>query len=349
VTRPALGFSIGLFAATLLVAPAARAEPGDATRLEYLRSERAQSCPDRAELQSAVVKRLGYDPFFIAARQTIVVEITDADGELHAQMRLVDDRGIITGSRELREKLDDCRELLASLALAISIALDPSIAFGGEPARDDDAQGSPTPKEATPSAPEPSAREAIVEANVAPAKAVKATDKSRVNAAWTPALRSLALRLSGFGALGIAPALAFGLRAGGAVRVDWFELVVEFDDQFAATRGFAAGSAEVSLQGGVLAPCWIRAWYAACATLELGSLRASGSGVQNPAVERTTYFAAGARTELSPKLIGHLHGLLTIEATKSLVPVALRLREREVWSTPFASVSGALGLELRFQ
>ena len=76
-----------LLAAALLVACAFSsgslyAAPGDATRLEYARSSGAAACPDRSALSAAVSKRLGYDPFFPAARQTIIVEIIDREGEL---------------------------------------------------------------------------------------------------------------------------------------------------------------------------------------------------------------------------------------------------------------------------
>ena len=118
MTRGACCFS------AVLVAIAAwtnrvQAAPGGAARLEYARSERAAACPDRGALKAAVSKRLGYDPFLPAARQTIVVEIIDVDGGLRAQMRLSDENGLIIGSRELREQAGHCDELVASLALAI--------------------------------------------------------------------------------------------------------------------------------------------------------------------------------------------------------------------------------------
>src|SRR6187455_1192643 len=122
-----------LLATCALSTSRAPAAPGDATRLEYARSEQAAACPDRAALKAAVSKRLGYDTFFPAARQTVIVEILAQEGELRAHMRLVDENGMIVGSRELRKLVKHCDELVASFALAISIALDPSAALGATP------------------------------------------------------------------------------------------------------------------------------------------------------------------------------------------------------------------------
>lgn len=71
------------------------AAPGDATHLEYARSARAAGCPDREALKTAVQRRLGYDPFFPVARQSIVVEVSDFDDTLRARMQLLDEQGMI--------------------------------------------------------------------------------------------------------------------------------------------------------------------------------------------------------------------------------------------------------------
>jgi len=102
-------------AATTFSVGHARAAPGDATRLEYARSARAATCPDRSALQAQVSQRLGYDPVFHAARQTNTVEIIDVGDDFRAQMRLMDENGIIVGSRELREKIGHCDELVVTI------------------------------------------------------------------------------------------------------------------------------------------------------------------------------------------------------------------------------------------
>jgi hypothetical protein len=342
-----------LFGATALCARGAQAAPGDGTRLEYARSDRATHCPDQDALKSAVSKRLGYDPFFPAARQTIVVEITDAESGLRAHMSLVDEHGIIVGSRELSDKVENCGELVASLALAISIALDPSAALGADATVDDVAPSATAPtKEATESAPEASAKSDAEPPPNAPnskkmpdhaARALPARDRN----ASGNGLRA-SLRAGAFSALGVAPSLAFGARVGGGVRSDWFELVAELSDQFAAKRGVPGGTAQASLIDGTLAPCWTARWFAACALFDAGSLRTVGSGVQSPLVQHSLYLSGGARAEVDPVIVGPLRLVVNLDVLKSLTPVTLRLYGEEVWKTPFASLAASLGLEVRF-
>jgi hypothetical protein len=349
--RRVIGLLAGVFGAGAFCAHPAHAAPGDATRLEYARSARAAECPDRDALKSAVVKRLGYDPFFPAARQTIVVEITDADAGLRAQMRLVDEQGIIRGSRELSDKLENCGELVASLALAISIALDPSAALGADPAADAVAPPAPPPKkEATPSEPAPSLAPPV--AAPEPAQKPKRRRDRRPGgstAAYaTESAIPVQVRASAFSSLGVAPALAFGTRLGGGFRSDWFELIAEVNDQFAASRTFSGGTAEASLLSGALAPCWARSWFAGCALFDVGSLRTVGRSVQSPLVQRSLYLALGARAEVAPVIVGHLRFLANVDLLKSLTPITLRLYGQDVWQTPWASLIASLGLELSF-
>jgi hypothetical protein len=342
-----------LFGATALCARGAQAAPGDGTRLEYARSDRATHCPDQDALKSAVSTRLGYDPFFPAARQTIVVEITDTDSGLRAHMSLVDEHGIIVGSRELSDKVENCDELVASLALAISIALDPSAALGADAALDDVAPPATTQKkEATESAPETSAKS---DAEAPPS--TPTPEKMPDHATRTFPTRDrnasgnglhAALRAGAFSVLGVAPSLAFGARVGGGVRSDWFELVAELSDQFAANRSVNGGTAQASLLDGTLAPCWTARWFAGCALFNAGSLRTVGSGVQSPLVQRSLYLSAGARAEVDAVIVGPLRLLANLDVLKSLTPVTLVLYGQEVWKTPFASLGASLGLEVRF-
>jgi hypothetical protein len=347
----------GAFLTIALCVAQARAAPGDATRLDYARGDHAASCPDREALQAAVVKRLGYDPFFPVARQTIVVAILDGEAGLRAEMRLVDADGIIRGSRELRESRGHCDELVAALALAISIALDPSAALGEEPTGAGPAATAQATK-ATESQSDPpgggenQASESAPATPVAPAGSAKKhrepptqTEPSRY-----PRGTPVGLRASGFSSLGVAPALAAGVRVGVSVRHDWFALAVEFADQLAASRTAAGGGSVIgSLAEGTLATCFAPNALAACALLSIGSLRSEGRDVPQPVNQRSLYGAIGARVELSPRLFDQLHLLMNADALKSLTPITLRLRGEDVWHTPFISLAASLGLELRFQ
>jgi hypothetical protein len=351
--------------AALLCASQAHAAPGDGTRLEYARSDRAAHCPDQDALKSAVKKRLGYDPFFPAARQTIVVEITDADanGGLRARMRLVDEQGMIRGSRELSDKTENCGELVASLALAISIALDPSAALGEEPAVDAAAQTAPNQKkEAEPSAAEASEEPAGAATPVTPQSAAAplpthsaktATVERRAastNATKRDSEQSrFALRAAAFAALGAAPAPALGVRVGVATTWDWFRLVTEFADQFPASKSVAhVGGSRASLLSATLAPCVAHGPFAGCALFGVGSLHVEGLGILDANSERLLNVVLGARLEYAPTLIGHLRLLTHVDLVRSLTPITLRVHGQAVWETPAVSPALGLGLEWQF-
>jgi hypothetical protein len=341
---------MALLALKLLQTASAAAAPGDATRLEYARSDHAQGCPDRDALKSAVVKRLGYDPFFPAARQSIVVEVTDAEQGLRARMRLVDEHGIIVGSRELSDKLGNCEELVASLALAISIALDPSAA-------PESSEESP-PKATEPTQPvgaasKLEARPPIVdtppETKVAQGRQKTIPPRARLTTS-SGHENPIALRVAGFGSIGAAPAPALGFRFGASVSSDWARLVVEFADQLPASKTVEhVGGARASQLSATVAPCVAHGTLAACAVLNIGSLKVQGTQILDADSEHFLNVTAGVRFEYMPTLFGRLRLLTSVEVDKSLTPITLRVHGQQVWETPIAWPVLGLGLSWQFQ
>jgi len=321
------------------------AAPGDATRLEYARSAGAAACPDRTALKAAVSKRLGYDPFFPAARQTIVVEIIDVEADLRAQMRLLDESGMIVGSRELHEKAGQCDELVASLALAISIALDPSAALGEAPASTvKDERVAPASAE-TPPEPE---LDSVAQEH--PKKPDPPHEEQSTASYENRERLQLAVRSTLFADLGTAPALAFGWRLGFDLGRSGYRLGAEFSQQLPASKDLPeGGSARASLLSGTLAPCLASATLAGCGLLSLGALQTRGEGIENPVSDSTFYAAIGARLEYSPRLAGQLRLLTQLDALKPLTPVSLHVQGEEVWHTPFLAFAAGIGLRLRFR
>jgi len=96
------------------------------SRLTYARGSGAEACPDETAVRQAVAARLGYDPFFPSAEKTIVARIVRTKDELRATVELVDEHGLMRGVRELKASAGQCGELVATMALAISIAIDPT-------------------------------------------------------------------------------------------------------------------------------------------------------------------------------------------------------------------------------
>jgi hypothetical protein len=80
----------------------------------YSRAPGAEACPDEDALRHEVASRVGYDPFFAWANETIVASMShDETGGFVARVALVDDRGTQHGTRDIRTQ-NTCDELLAS-------------------------------------------------------------------------------------------------------------------------------------------------------------------------------------------------------------------------------------------
>jgi hypothetical protein len=320
----------------------AQAAPGDATRLEYARGADAVTCPDREALRAAVTKRLGYDPFFPVARQAVAVEIVVRGHQLVANMRLLDDNGIIQGSRELSDELGNCDELVASLALAISIALDPSAALGDtpqappEPAPPPEAPEIHEAKENAPTAKDPTPKAPLSNA----ASSSASTPRARAEAAWVfraaPALS--------FGQL---PSTAVGARLGAGLRRQAAEIAAELSVWLPAARTSArGGQVQASLIAASVTPCYRAARLALCGIASLGQLRAEGRDLPTGSHDHSLYGALGVRLEVRQALTRSLGLFLSTDASKVVTPVTFRLHEQTVWSSPALAVVTALGVSL---
>jgi hypothetical protein len=326
-----------------LGARTSRAAPGDATRLDYARGADAASCPDREALRTAVTKRLGYDPFFPVARQAIGVEIVAREQRLVATMRLVDNDGMIQGSRELSDALGNCDELVASLALAISIALDPSAALGD------------TPRAATEAAPAAEAPPAVSEAKESASTAKGPTphapmtkapsgnasrQQPRAEAAWV----FRAAPVLSFGQL---PNTAVGLRLGAGLRREAAEIAAEVSAWLPAARTSALGGrVQASLVTGSVTPCYSAARFAVCVIASLGQLRAEGRDLPVGKHDHSLYGALGVRFELRQALSRSLGLFLSADASKVVTPITFRLHEQTVWSSSTIAIITALGVSL---
>jgi hypothetical protein len=109
---------VSLFPLGVLASPQAR--------LVYGRAGAAvDRCPDEAALRRAVAARIGYDPFFPSSPIAIVATFTAKNDLLIAHIRLIDEQGNAKGVRELHAAKLDCQSLFETVALTISIAIDP--------------------------------------------------------------------------------------------------------------------------------------------------------------------------------------------------------------------------------
>src|SRR5262245_23079712 len=70
-------------------------------RLVYLRGPGAEQCPAEDAVRAAVRARLGYDPFFTWARDTLFLEITGSGHAFRTVIKLVADDNRQRGARDI--------------------------------------------------------------------------------------------------------------------------------------------------------------------------------------------------------------------------------------------------------
>lgn len=304
------------------------------SRLTYVRNKGAESCPSEEVVRAEVASRLGYDPFFVWAERTIVAQVWREPKGYRASVQLLDDKGVVSGSRSLRSHSDDCNELVKAAALAISIGIDPESAT--------------RPPGTPPQTPDP----VRAEATVPPASTERASEPAPPNLVRDlPPNRDqspepiqpqprVGLKAGAglWSAVNLAPAISVGGTAFVGVEWRWFEVFAEIRKSLPAS---SAGVAADLLVGAVV-PCARYEFLFVCGDVAWGALRLEGERA-----ESVSYLAVGgrigaqvsvARLALRP----HLDVLAPINRTTVL------LNRSEVWRLPSASAAIGLDAALHF-
>ena len=284
--------SLPVFLLAILVARPVFA--GLSARLVYLRSGTAENCPDQAALKKAVARRLGYDPFLLSAPHMIIAEVSGSASELRARARLLDETGIVLGSRELQGKGTDCAELVASLALAISLTLDPMAAAsdpGPEPPEEPEVARSEPVEPVTELPPPPLPPPLRTMPVTASAEAKKTT--------------SLSLQAGMIGSFGWVPALSPAVELGLGLRHQSWSVGLDVVGVAPQTRTSAEGlSGRVWVAYAALSPClWVHP-VGVCALGTLGRYTGRGGGIDLPRSGSDLHAAAGLRMQAMLPLSG---------------------------------------------
>ena len=307
------------------------------SRLVYVRASGAEACPDEAALRRAVVARLGYDPFFPSADKTIIAQIKREGGNLRGSVQLIDDHGLQLGAREFKTRAAQCGELATTMALAVSIAIDPSVeARAEDEARAEEAPAAPpVPSPVAPTLPKNAAPST---ASSAPAiRPVEANLKK--SAEWTvvPGL------LFG-GSVGTAPVPAFSVGATLGVRRGAISVAAEGRNQWSASSDLPAGSIEVSLWTAGMTPCLHVGPGFGCVTASLGGFHGGGAGIAYPKASTVPFAIAGGRLGGDLPLSGPFALRAQLDLLRNLTPVSLLVDEQAAWTAPPLTASLAIGV-----
>jgi hypothetical protein len=118
--------------------------------LSWARLPGGEACISGKELSRAVEDRLHHPAFGAPSETDVAIEGyigPDAAAGYHAVVTLTDARGTVVGKRELASGTTACRDIDATLALAIALMIDPDAAFA--------ATAQPAPRPPAPKPPPP--------------------------------------------------------------------------------------------------------------------------------------------------------------------------------------------------
>jgi hypothetical protein len=328
-------FARAASAAAVLVLSSATALAFPSGRLIYARDPGTESCPDESVVRRAVSKRLGYDPFFASADKTIIVTVAREPERLAAHVRLVDASGTVQGLRDLTAPRDRCDDLVAALALSISIAIDPASADRPTPPSADVDEPPPVPLSQAPvptAAPPP-----------APPPAKAAAPPLQKPEPDRPAAAPLVWQLGagGFGSIAAMPSARVGGLVYGQLRADAFALGLELALDAPSSSEIEGATFKSSSIALALYPCLRFGVMFGCAMGQVGRMSAEGtnapSGPGNGLLVRS-----GVRLEadllLDESLVLRLHS----DLLATLAAVRITSDQTEIWKTPL--LSGTLGV-----
>jgi len=344
--RPAKWLARAVAGTAVLIGALSDAHAVPSARLVYVRSAGAESCPDEASVRAAVAARLGYDPFFPFAQATMIADISREQSRYVARIKLVGPDNAVRGTRELVHDGPSCSDIIDTMALTMSIAIDPDSLARGEPAA---ASADPSAVKDAPAAPpEPTPPPPVAEA-VPGVGATVAPERDRRPSDGTP---RTAWRLD----VGAGPSLFFG--AAPATNVaghlfararigSVFSLALEGRYDLPASRSLAAATVETSLVFGALVPCAHYGVFAGCAVAAAGSLSASSRGVSVPRDDSTLHGAVGPRAALEVQVGPRVAIRANLDALFTLSQPTLELNGKEVYTLPRFSAGAGLGVVMQ--
>jgi hypothetical protein len=314
--------------AFLLGSVPARAFAAASAHLVYVRGPGAEQCPGEEAVRKAVGARLGYDPFFAWAHDTLFAAITRSDGVFRVEIRLVDRDNHQTGARDISVRDDDCSAVIDAMGLTISLTIDPSSLTRSSP---------PPPAPAPAPAPEPQVTQ--------PAPLVT---ESEPPAASPPEPITTHVGLGAVGSFGAAPAPS----AGGTVfaGVLWRALSLDVEARADLTAGAGVPSlpgvsVASSLVVGSIVPCVHLGPGFVCAVVSAGTIDATSTArVQYDA--RQPWWAAGARIGAELPLSRALSLRLYGELLATMTPYQLAIDNVTFDLSPLA---GGIGLALAWR
>ncbi len=319
---------------TLVASAAAFAEMPRPVRLDYERLDGAALCPDNAAIRAGVAARLGYEPFRDQADDQLRATIRQAGHVLEARIELTDAQGKLKAERRLVSRNRDCAELASSVELAIAIAIDP---VGSAPPR----SGENPPESST--------------AGVARAGAPRDGDSASTEAStpptgssstWPPTAKRVEVGL--LGGLQSAPAANLGFQASAGLQSGAVSLGLEARVDLPASAPLRVGEASASLVVASLVPCAHAGMVATCVLVTGGAQRVAGRGLLDSRHATLPYLGFGVRLAFALPVTARMSLALHGDVTAPVTETKLTVDDSVVWTSPPVAFALGLGVAIRF-
>jgi hypothetical protein len=330
----------------ILVLSAPRpAQAAASARLVYVRGPGAEACPGEQAVRSAVKARLGYDPFFAWAHDTLFAEISRKDTAFHAEIKLVDDASMLRGARDLVVAGGDCTAVIDAMALTVSLTIDPSSLIGGPaPAPRPEPAPAPPPLQAPSAEPGPETASQAA----APLDSHLAEQPRSTTPPGPPV--SAHAGLGALSAVGTAPSATAGGTVFVGVAWRWLSLDLEGRADLPATGASDSSPARFRSQLLVasLLGCAHYGVVFACPVASGGRMSATSVGTIAPREQQAPWWGAGARGGAELDLGAGFSLRAYAELLAALTPYTLALDGAGVYSFPRWSGDVGIGVAWRF-
>jgi len=295
--------------------------------LDYAAPE-TSGCPDEQAFRDIVAARLGYDPFRFEAPMAIHASIVRSPHGLTGNVRATDAASTVLGDRQIEGSRNDCGEVATSMAIAISVLLDPfGIAGATQPAASAP-QPVTTPPAGFPAAPPPP----IVDSS--------STDE--------PGGSDIHLVLHGGAAVsvGLTPGWTLGPRFGIGIMAGGFVLLADaMVDLMPAQERVESGDVlEATVFTAGPTACLSIEVFMVCIGAQLGAFQGQGTEVRDPQTQTSFFASADARAGVEVPINDVLAARAMAEVRVPIVRTSLEISGVTVWNAP--SLGGGLSLGL---
>jgi len=303
--------------------------------------EATAGCPGANEFQELVKARLGYDPFADRSSNHAFVRIVPRGESLTGTIEWRDTTGRWLGDQEVPLAGPDCRRLVRTVALALTVQIR-LLASAQSPSAEKTAPPSTGPpvEAALPQSPVP------VPAPPPPPPLVPAPVVTAPRTEPRPAVRAPWPRLD----IGAGSAIALGMSNGpvflgrvlGTLGWQSASLELAFEASLPATsrRADGAGFSQQALLAGIAA-CAPRGNWSACVVAKAGEVRMAGDRIDRPTSAVVPILEGGARLAGVRGLGRHFFLACHADALVNVTRWTGALDQVPVWTAPrFAAVVG---------